>query len=130
MVEAQIRIGGADELGLCAVDRVAEDPAAGGAVRVNQLSAINAFATGADARKQDTIARLERRDGGPNLFDDPDALVTQNTARLTAWEVTLEDVQVGAADCRFCYLDDSIGGRRDFRFWTLFQDFLLRAQIN
>ena len=81
-IEARVRIGNADELGLRAVDLVAEDPAAGGAVRVHQLPAIIAFAAGADAGDQDMVSRLERRDGRPNLVDDADALMAQNAARL------------------------------------------------
>ena len=46
-IEAGIRVGNADELGLRAVDGVAENPAAGGAVRVHLLAAIIAFAAGA-----------------------------------------------------------------------------------
>ena len=114
-IEARIRIGNADELGLGAVDLVAEDPAAGGAVRVHQLPAIVAFAAGGDAGDQDAVSRLERGDGRPDLVDDADALMAENAARLTGRDVALEDVQVGAANRRFRHLDDRVGRRRDFR---------------
>jgi hypothetical protein len=52
-IEAGVGVGNADELGLRAVDGVAEDPAAGRAVRVHLLAAIDAFAAGADAGDQD-----------------------------------------------------------------------------
>ena len=80
-IEARVRVGDADELGLRAVDLVAEDPAAGRAVRVHQLAAIVAFAAGADAGDQHPVSRLERRDGRPDLLDDADALVAQDAAR-------------------------------------------------
>ena len=99
-IEARVRIGSADELGLCAVDAVAEDPAAGGAVRVHLLPAIHAFATGADTGDEDMVSRLERRDGRPDLVDDAHALMAQNAARLASRDVTLEDVQVGSANRR------------------------------
>jgi hypothetical protein len=81
-IEAGVGVGNADELGLRAVDRVAEDPAAGRAMRVHLLAAIFAFAAGADAGDQHPVARLERRDGRADLVDDADAFVTENAARL------------------------------------------------
>ena len=60
-IEAGVGIGDADKLGLRAVDVVAEDPAAGRAMRVHLLAAIVAFAAGADAGDQDPVARLEGR---------------------------------------------------------------------
>jgi hypothetical protein len=56
--------------------------------------------------------------------------MTQNAARLATRYVTLEYVQVGAANCRFDYFDDRIRWRPDFRFWTIFKGFLARTLIN
>jgi hypothetical protein len=119
-----------DELGLGAVDAVAEDPAAGAAVRVHELPAINALATSADAGDQDPVSRLERRDGWPGTVDDSHSFVTKNAARLTTRDVTLEDVEVRAADGRFRYFDDRVGGRCDFRLWPFFQGLFRRTEIN
>ena len=80
--------------------RVAEDPAAGRAMRIHLLAAIVAFAAGADAGDQNPVARLERRDGRPDLVDDADALMAQNAAGLASRDVALEDMQIGAADRR------------------------------
>ena len=76
------------------------------------------------------IARLERRDGWPNLVDNANALMAQNAAGLASRDVTLEDVQVGSANRRLYYFDDRVRGRRDFRLWTLFKGFLARPPVN
>ena len=81
-IQAHIGVRNADELCLGAVDGIAEDPAAGGAMRVHLLAAIDACAAGADARNQYMVAELERRDGGPTCVDDADAFMAQNPAGL------------------------------------------------
>ena len=129
-IETGIRVGNADEFGLCPVDLIAEDPAASGAVRVHKLPAILAFATGADAGDQHVVSWFERGDGRPDLVDDADAFMAKNAARLTRRDVTLKNMQVGAADRCFRHPDDRVRGRRDFGFWTLFHGLLRRAQIN
>ena len=50
------------------------------------------------------IARLEHRDGGTDAVDDADAFMAQDAAGLAGWEVAFEDVQIGAANRRLCYL--------------------------
>ena len=129
-IEAGVSVGSADEFSLRAVDAVAEDPAAGRAVRVHLLPAILAFAAGADAGDKNMISRLERRDGRANLVDDAYALMAQNAAGLASRDVTLEDVQVGSANRRLYYFDDRVRGRRDFRLWMVFQRFLARSSVN
>ena len=103
-IEACVRVGNANELGLRAVDLVAENPAAGGAMRIHELSAIVAFAAGADAGDQDPVSRFERGDGRADLLDDADALVAENAAGLTGRDVAFEDVKVGAANRRLVIL--------------------------
>ena len=76
------------------------------------------------------VARLERRDGRADLVDDADALMAENAAGLAGRHVALEDVQVGAANCRFSDLDDRVGRRRDVRLRTVFQGFLARPLID
>ena len=89
--------------GLRAVDLVAEDPAASGAVRIHAAAAIVAFAAGGDARDEHAIADGNAVTAGADLLDHADALVTEDAAGRTGRHVAFEDVQVGAADGR---LDD------------------------
>src|SRR6202034_4095039 len=127
-IEAGVRVRDAHELGLRAVDTVAENPAPGRAVRVHELAAVDAFAASADAGDQHPICRLECRDGWPYLVDDAYTLMPQYAARLTTRDVALEDMQVGAADRRFGDPDDRIRGRANCRLRALLQSFLLRTQ--
>ena len=129
-IEAVVRVGNADELGLGAVDCVAEDPTAGRAVRKHLLAAIFAFAAGANAGNQNMVSRIERSHGRPNFLDDADALMAKNAAGLASRDVAFKDVQVGAANRRFGDFDDRVGRRRDVRLWAVFQGFLARALIN
>ena len=76
------------------------------------------------------VSRFECRHCRPNLVNDADALMAKNAAGLAGRDVALEDVQIGAANCRFGDLDDRVGGRRDVRFGTVFQGLLARALIN
>jgi hypothetical protein len=76
------------------------------------------------------IARFERRDGWPDLVNNANTLMAQNAAGLSGRDVTLEDVQVGSANRRLYYFDDSVRGRSDFRLWTLFKGFLARPPVN
>ena len=50
------------------------------------------------------VAWLENRDGAADLIDDADAFMTQNAAGLTARQIALEDMQIGAADRGFVIL--------------------------
>ncbi len=76
------------------------------------------------------VSRLECRHRRPDLVDDADALMAENAARLAGRDVTLEDVQVGAAYRRFGHSDDGVGGRGDFRLGTVFQGLLSRPLID
>ena len=75
VVETHVGMRDAHQFRLRAVDRVAEDPAPGGAVGIHLLAAILHIATGADAGDQDMVSRLERGDGRANLVDNTDALM-------------------------------------------------------
>ena len=97
-VEARVRVRDADVLGLGAVDRVAEDPAALDAVRRHATAAELARRARRDARDDDEVARLERAHGGPDGLDDADALVPEDAARGARRDVALEDVQVRACE--------------------------------
>ena len=123
-IEAGVGVRNADKLGLRAVDRVAEDPAAGRAVRIHLLAAIVAFAAGVMQEIRTWSPGLNAVTAGADLVDDADALVAQNAARRAGRHVAFEDVQIGAADRRLGDLDDRVGGRGDLRLRALFQRLL------
>ena len=92
-IEAHVCMGNADEFRLSPVDSVAQNPAAGRAMRIHLLAAIDAFSAGADAGNQHMVAGLEYRDGGANLVDNADAFVAQDAARLAAGQIALENMK-------------------------------------
>ena len=97
------------ELGLQAVDQVAEDPAsAAGAEAVAALPAEAAAAARGDAGDEHAVAGLERRDRVADLDDRADGLVAEDRAGLHLGHVALEDVQVGAADRGRVDADDRV----------------------
>ena len=70
------------------------------------------------------VSRLECRHRRPDVLNDADALVTENATRLASWDVTLEDVQIGTANCRLRDFDDRVRGSRDVGLRTVLQSFL------
>ena len=115
-IEAGVGIGDADEFGLRAVDRVAENPAAGRAVRIH--AACRQYSHLPQALTQEIRTRspgLKCGDARRQPVDDADALMAENAAGLAGRHVAFEDVQVGAANRRLGDLDDRVGGRSDLR---------------
>src|SRR5580693_3936929 len=98
----------ADVLGLGAITRVAEDPAAGQALPVAGLTAEPACPARADAGDQYTVAGRERTDAVADLVDGPDRLVAQDPAAAHLRQVALENVQVGTADRGRIHLHDNV----------------------
>ena len=99
------RVGGVvgerhpDVLGLGAVDRVAEDPAAAAeALAVAAFAAEPAGPAGAHAGHEDPVADLHRLDPGADGVDGADGLVAEDPPVGDGGDVALEDVQIGAAD--------------------------------
>ena len=129
-VEAGIGMRGAHVFGLAAVDRVAQDPAAGGAMRKHALAAEFAFAAGADAGNQHAVARLERGHRRADQVDHADALVAQNAARGATGQIAFEDVQIGAANRCPGDFDHGIAGIDDLRFGMGFERGLARSVID
>jgi hypothetical protein len=76
------------------------------------------------------VSWLERGYAGSRFVDDAYTLVTKNSTRLTARNITFENMQVGTADRRLGYLNDGVGRRGDLRLRTLFHGLLGRTQIN
>ena len=84
LVDGRVGERHARELGLEAVDQVAEDPAAAaGAEAVVALLAEAAAPARGDARDEHAVARLERRDRGADLDDRADGLVAEDRPRLS-----------------------------------------------
>lgn len=123
-IEAVVCVRNSDKFGLGAVYRIAENPAAGRAVRIHLLSAIDAFAAGADAGNKHAVAGLEYRDGAADLVDNSDALMAQDAAGLAARQIALEDMKVGATDGRFDDLDDCVCRRSDLRLGAIHKSLL------
>ena len=91
-IETRIGVGDADILGLCPIDLVAENPAAGGAMRVHAAPAILAFAARRDARNQHVVARMEGGHAGACLVDHANAFMAQDAA----------GAQLGTSPLRIC----------------------------
>ena len=101
LVDRRVRERHTGELGLQAVDQMAEDPAAtAGAEAVVALLAEAAAPARGDARDEHAVAGRNRRDGRTDLDDGADGLVPENRSRLHLRDISLEDVQVGTADRR------------------------------
>jgi hypothetical protein len=120
-----------DELGLCPVDSVAEDPApASKTLAIAALAAEAARPAGGDARDQHLVAGGDRLDPGTNLFDGPHRLVTENPPFLHRRHVTFEYVEVGAADGDGVDTHDGIGVVDDHRLGDLVPGLLGRSVID
>src|SRR6266436_2560818 len=115
---------------LSPVDRVAEDPAAGGAVRVHGAAAVFAFAAGRDARDQDAVAGAEGSDAGPCLLDRAHTLVAENAPGSASRDIALEDMQVRATDSRLRDSDDRVGCCGDRRHRSLLELLLAWSQVD
>jgi hypothetical protein len=108
-VDGCVREGNPGELGLEAVDQMAEDPAATtGAEAVARLLAEPAAPARRDAGDQHAVAGKERRNGVADLDHGSDGFVAEDPARLDLRNVALEDVQVGSADRRGVDADDRV----------------------
>ena len=123
-------MGNAHEFRLCAVDGVAQNPAAGGAMRKHALAAKFALSAGADARDQDPVAGLEGSHRRANAVNHADAFMAENAPRRATRQIAFEDVQVGAANGRPGDPDDGIAGRDDLRLRVVFKGLLARSMID
>jgi hypothetical protein len=81
------------------------------------LTAESALPTGRDARDEDPVACLEAPHSAANLFDGPYRLMAEDPTGCDLGEVTLEDMQVAAADCGRVNCDDGVGGIDQCRVW-------------
>src|ERR1043165_7166470 len=114
--EVRLRVRNEEVLGLCAVDGVAEAPAAEWlaviavtALRVVPGETRMTLAAGRDGADQDAIADLVAGHAGAELRDDAARLVSEDEPRFDRI-LTADDVQVGAADRRGGDLDQRFAG--------------------
>jgi hypothetical protein len=92
---------------------MAEDPASSThAEAVVAFSAESAASTCGDAGDEHSIAFGESRHASTGGDDGADCLVAEDSARLDLGDITLENVQVGAADRGSVNADDDIGSVR------------------
>ena len=111
----------ADELGLGAVDLVAEDPAATTeALTGVAVAAVLAGPACGDARDEHAVADLDAADAVADGLDGADGLVAEDAAVGHRGHVALEDVQVGAADRGGVDPHDRVGAVDDHRVGDLF----------
>ena len=109
-VGGRVGEGNADQLGLGAVDRVPEDPAAAAeALPVGALAAVPAAAAGGDAGHEDAVADPHALHAGPDGLDGADGFMAEDPAVDDGGYVALEDVEVGAADGGRVYAHDGVG---------------------
>jgi hypothetical protein len=76
------------------------------------------------------IARLELRHARADFFYDPDAFVPKNASRRAGGNITLQDVQIGAADGRPGNFYNGVGGGADFRYGARFQRYPSRSFVD
>ena len=115
--EVRLSVGHAEVVGLHAIGRVAEPPAAdhlplvlvAGALCTVAVLAEEAAAARGDGADEHAVAGLVADDGGPELVDHADRLVADDPAGLHRI-LAAQDVHVGAADGRHRHADDRIGG--------------------
>ena len=122
---------GTHVLGLGAVDLVAEDPpAATQALAVPSLAAEAACAARGDARDEHPVADLDRLDTGADGLDRPYRLVAEDPSVGHRGNVTLEDVEIGAADGDGVDADDRVGVAQDRWLWRVLPGLLAGSVVH
>jgi hypothetical protein len=120
-----------DILGLRAVDLVAQDPpAAPEALARVTFAAEPAGPARGDAGDQDTVPGADRLDPGAHGLDGPYSLMTEDPAVGHRRNVSLEDVQVRAADRDGVDADDRVGVGDDLWLGHVFPGLLAGAVID
>ena len=121
----------ADVLGLGSVDLVTEDPtAAAEALAVAALAAVAARAARGDARDEYVVADFDVLHAGADRLDGADGLVTDDPPIGHRGDVTLQDVQVGAADGDRIDSDDGVGVVDDDRLRDFFPRLLAGTVVH
>ena len=119
------------ELGLRAVDLVAEDPtSATEALAAMALAAVLARAARRDARDQHAVSDLDSSGAVADSRDCADGLVAEDATVGDCGHVALHDVQVGAADRGGLDVNDRVGAIDDHRISYFFPCLLARTVIH
>jgi hypothetical protein len=84
--------------GLGAVDPIAKNPAARATLGIHPFSAEAASATGGDTGDENFVAFVEAEDIHSQFLDNPDSLMTKDSAAGYGREVTSQNVKVCPAD--------------------------------
>jgi hypothetical protein len=101
-------------LGLGAVDPVAKDPPSPAEALAESGRPTEAARTARrDARDEHPVAHLDRLDTGADGLDRPYRLMPEDPTVRHRGNVSLEDVQIGAADRRLDDLHNGVGRRFD-----------------
>jgi len=83
------------------------------ALAIAALVAKAATPTRADARHQHAIADGNGAHAGSHILDDADGLVAEDRPRFRLWHISLEDMQVAAADRAGVDPNDNVGRIND-----------------
>jgi hypothetical protein len=120
----------ANPFGLCAINLIAENPAAARAVRVHAAPAIFTPPACGDARDKNAVASAKSRDAWPGFVDNASPFVAQDPSGTACWNIALQDVEVGAAYRRLGNPHDGIAWVSYVRNGPVFDDFLAGAFVN
>jgi hypothetical protein len=91
-------MGDAHIFGLCPVNLVAKDPAAGRAMRIHAAATIVTASTRSHTRDQHMIAWLEHAHARSDRVNHAHAFMAQYAAGCAGRDVPLENMQIGAAN--------------------------------
>src|SRR3990172_130147 len=128
-VKAGVGVGYAHELGLRAVNGVAQNPSAVHAMRVHPPFAELARAVRGDAGYQDLVATLEAGNGFARLLYNAYALMAEHASVSHLRHIALHYMQVSAANGRFQHLHYGVFLILDLRPGPLFPCLLARAVV-
>jgi len=76
------------------------------------------------------VSRFESGDTSANGIDDADALMPEDSTGRTARHITLQNMQVRAADGCFHHFDNGISRGLYFRLGTIFERFVPGSMVD
>src|SRR4029077_13489888 len=112
------------------IDRIAEDPAARDAMGIHATLAIIALAACRGARDQHAVAWAEGGHARAYGVNHADTFVPENSTRCASRNVTLQDVQIRAADRGPRDLHDCVVRCLELRLSTIFNRFLAGSVVD
>ena len=126
-MQTALRQRDAHVLSLRPISRVAEDPSAADTVAGHSTAAVSACCAGGDAVDEHVVAGLEAGDAAASLVHDADAFVTERAAAGHGGDVTVQDVQVCAADGGVEDFDNCVCGSLNGGDWFFFYGVVVGA---